>query len=263
MMHREFPWARSVRYATIVLGSLLILGGGCNADKMGDKPEVTPSVSQCDISAFDFFGPPLEEGTEVEGTEDIDPDDATEEIEKLKKTKKGKALHKHLDDKGFEPGGDKKKDFYGQRTRYKHPDKPNVKITHTLVLQNYEKKGTADAGAIGTLTLTTKDQNETQTTSYDFVLIAPDGKFEQYDEFTATENGEIVDANSWYSCLYNRISQKCQGPCVTALVTCSGTWAGYLVCLGVACGGCLTLQYGCCGCDCSWWCKWGVGCCDR
>lgn len=252
MMHRQFPWG--VRCAPILVTGLLILANGCD----GEDPDRTVALDP------EAEAEPEDE-EEVDVEESIGTTEASNEIGKLKQRKKGMALHKHLSDEGFKPGGNPNKDFYGKRTKYKNPDKPNVKTTHTIVLQNYEKEGSTDAGALGTVTLTTKEGNQTQTTTYDFVLVAPDGNFDNPIEHTATDAGTVVPANSWYSCVKSRVFSKCEGPCVTAVTTCSisGTWAAYLACVAIPCGYCLTKALACCSCDCSWWCKWGVGCCDR
>ena len=89
----------------------------------------------------------------------------------------------------------------------------------------------------------------------------------QEDDFLrATEqlvvNGEIADAHSWWSVMKECLTDKCGGACVTSLVACTGTWAAYLYCVAAACGLCWGKCVACEACDCSWWCRWGVGCCD-
>jgi hypothetical protein len=253
MIHHQFSWGG--RCVPILLGGLLILGNGCDSD----APDATASA-KVDPNP----GGQPEEEVEVEQSDPIDTMEVSNEIAKIKQGKKGKALHDHLDNRGFKASGTAKKDLYGQRTRYKDPDKPNVKHTHTIVLQNYQQEGSSDAGALASVTITTTGGGPPQTTTYDFALIAEDGNPDMTTELTATEEGTVVEANSWYSCLRTRITQKCGGACITALGTCwATTWAGYLECLAISCGGCLVACTGCCSCDCSWWCRWGVGCCDR
>jgi hypothetical protein len=272
---------RSVR-CTAVLVSALMIAGGCRSGEpdrpaapIADAPtaEVAPmsmmSLARLPnlVAAAIVPDPPDDEDdedTEVEAIEPLKPAEAADEIAKLKKGKKGKALHEHLGARGFKPGQDPQKDLFGQRTKYKDPDRPQVKFTHTIVLQNYHKEGSKDEGAIATVTLVSKGEDGTETTTYDFSLVAPDGKFDAPIEYTADEQGAVVEAQSWYSCLTQRITQKCGDVCKAAIFTCAyTTWVGYLGCLAISCGGCLTLCTACCSCDCSWWCKWGVGCCDR
>jgi hypothetical protein len=250
MVNRESQ--RRVRCVATLLAGLLIFGTGCGQEEFDDE------TVRADPDPSDEI--------EVEESKDLGQSETKNEIGKLKQGKKGKALDKRLTDDGFEPGGDPK-DFHGQRIKYKHPDKPNVKFTHTLVVQNYKKKGGTDTAALASVTLTSKEGNETQTTTYDFALVAPGGDLEETKELTATEEGTVVPANSWWSCVTNRLYSRCVGVCTGSIPTCAATSYGsytlYIGCLAINCGLCLTKAIACCSCDCSWWCSWGAGCCDR
>jgi hypothetical protein len=263
----------------LVVGILLVLGIGCRNEmaepkaraanvEVNAEPSVAePSVAEPSVVALEAEAnpepPDPADEAEIEESEPLDPEEVSKEVGKLKERKKGKALHADLDKRGFKPGKDKNKDFYGQRTKIKHPDKPNTRITQTFIVQNYHKQGSSDAVAIGSLTVSSKGPGEDESTTYDFALIAADGDFENVTELTVDEMDKVVVANSMYSCVRNYLIKRCTSVCATAAITCTGTWVAYLACVGVACGGCVTVGVTCCGCDCSWWCRWGVGCCDR
>jgi hypothetical protein len=97
---------------------------------------------------------------------------------------------------------------------------------------------------------------------YDFVLEAPGMDFRKAKEF-ALHDGKVVDANSWWSAWVGCLRGRCASTCLTSLGACSGTWAAYFWCVAAACGGCVLRCAACAGCDCSWWCRWASGCCDR
>ena len=287
MVHRNSPVAPrksstyDVRCATMLIGALALFGNGCRDDVPEAKSQTDPREHATNPSESAFESerelevqpqpqpqpqppdPEPEDAVEIEETETLGGSEVGKEVGKLKNRKKGKALHEHLGKQGFKPGANANKDLFGRRTKYKHPDQPNMRLTHTVVLQNYEKEGSSDLGAIGSVTISSQGMGGGQSTTYDFVLIAPDGDFDNPIELMADDSGAVVEANSWYSCLWSRIRSKCAAPCISALYACGGTWAAYLACLGVSCGSCLSVQLACCSCDCSWWCKWGVGCCDR
>ena len=135
-----------------------------------------------------------------------------------------------------------------------------VEVVQTTKVVDYSKKDSKDAAAIAEVEVTSEGQSRT----YTFILEAPEGDIKKAKESAVLESGEVQPANSWWSCTYNRIiSQNCGSTCVSALYSCwSGSWASYLGCLAYRCGWCYTKASLCCSCDCSWWCKWGAGCCD-
>jgi hypothetical protein len=113
-------------------------------------------------------------------------------------------------------------------------------------------------GAIVACTVRAGRNEET----YDFYLEAPGGQFERATEWTV-EAGKVVQANSWWSAWVGCLRSRCASTCLSALWQCSGTWTAYFWCVVAKCGGCVLKCAACSTCDCSWWCRWAVGCCDR
>jgi hypothetical protein len=101
-----------------------------------------------------------------------------------------------------------------------------------------------------------------QEVSYDFYLEAPNGQFERATEWTI-EGGKVVEARSWWSAWVGCLRSRCASACLSALWQCTGTWTAYFWCVVGKCGGCVLRCAACSTCDCSWWCRWAVGCCDR
>jgi hypothetical protein len=169
-----------------------------------------------------------------------------------------KALDVHLKSKGF-VAQKEAKNLYGIRETY---EKEGQKVIYTVRLQDYTKKGSKDAAAIGQVTVTAGKRTQT----YSFYLFAPNGNFEAMEEFQIDKRLNILKANSWWSCVKSYIRKKCASTCLDALVSCApaaATVVGYVACVAVKCGGCALKSMVCCACDCSWWCRWAVGCCDR
>lgn len=284
-MSRDFsraaPSRRGVRHAVACVSALTIVGG-CMSEELDapaapavitPTPEVTamstslvglPTLLAAAIAPARAAGGGRGEELAAPQVEPLRPAETAAELARLKKHKHGKALHEHLHAEGFKPGHDARKDLYGLRTEYADPDRPDIKFTQTLVLQNYFKAGREDAAALASVTLTTKDEDGTNSTTYEFSLLAPDGRFDIPIEHTTDAQGAVVEAQSWYSCLTRRMTTKCGEVCKSAVFTCAyTTWAGYLGCLSLSCGDCMTVCTACCSCDCGGWCKQGVGCCDR
>jgi hypothetical protein len=113
-------------------------------------------------------------------------------------------------------------------------------------------------GAIATCTVRS-GKNEV---SYEMLLEAPDGHFDRAREWTL-ENGKVIDAHSWWGAWVGCLHGRCASECLGALWQCVGTWAAYFWCVVARCGGCVLKCAACATCDCSWWCRWGTGCCDR
>jgi hypothetical protein len=129
-------------------------------------------------------------------------------------------------------------------------------VEFELVGQSASKSGAE--GAIATCVVKA-GSNET---AYDFLLEAPDGDFQRAQEFTL-ENNKVIEAHSWWSAWVGCLRSRCASTCLSSLFTCSGTWAAYFWCVAAACGGCVLRCSACATCDCSWWCRWAAGCCDR
>jgi hypothetical protein len=134
---------------------------------------------------------------------------------------------------------------------------PVQELQFDVSIRALEKPNSRDQAAIATVTVTA-GQN---TVQHEVLLEAPRGNFAQGREFKV-ENNQVVPANSWWSAARRCVVGRCSSVCVGSLATCSGTWAAYLLCVAAACGGCWVRCAGCASCDCRWWCRWGVGCCD-
>jgi hypothetical protein len=71
-----------------------------------------------------------------------------------------------------------------------------------------------------------------------------------------------VGVRDIFSRFGNCVRSSCAQVCLGALTGCVGAWPVYLQCVAVACGGCALKCAGCAGCNCGFWCKWAVGCCE-
>jgi hypothetical protein len=118
--------------------------------------------------------------------------------------------------------------------------------------------GTANQAAIATATISAGENSST----YEAFLEARDGNFNQITEYTITGN-RLTQAESWWSAVVRCLSGSCATVCLGALVSCTGAWAAYLLCVLAACGGCGAKCTACATCDCRWWCRWATGCCDQ
>lgn len=119
-------------------------------------------------------------------------------------------------------------------------------------------KGGKDEACLMTETLRTSDGD---TTTYNSFLVAAGGNFKNVSEYYADSANRVRLAKSKWTRFRNCVKSRCVGPCLGSLVTCSGTWAAYLLCVAIACGGCMAVCGACALCNCKWWCKWAVGCC--
>jgi hypothetical protein len=129
------------------------------------------------------------------------------------------------------------------------------RVEFEIVGQSFSKDGAEGAVATGVVRAGGNEQ------AYDLLLEAPGGRFSEAREFTLV-NDQIVPANSWWSAWTGCLRGSCASTCLTSLVTCTGTWAGYFWCVAATCGGCVLRCSACATCDCSWWCRWATGCCD-
>ena len=115
-----------------------------------------------------------------------------------------------------------------------------------------------DQAAVLTTTIKAGDQEET----YEAFLEAPGGDFRRAREYTM-EGAKVVETQSWWTAWVGCLRGRCASTCLSALVRCSGTWTAYFWCVVARCGGCVLRCAACATCDCSWWCRWAAGCCDR
>lgn len=166
------------------------------------------------------------------------------------------ALAGHLGEQGFKPAKKGKDAYFGATNTFKSNDGKTA--TFEFHLQSFAKAGSKDAAALGSYTVKSGDKSQT----YHFTLVAPKGDFEKALEHTVNKAHKVRKANSWWSRWVNCLRSRCVSTCLGALATCSGTWAAYLWCVVAACGGCVLRCVGCASCNCRWWCRWAVGCCE-
>jgi hypothetical protein len=151
------------------------------------------------------------------------------------------------------------KNFWGVREIFKQEGKES---SFTVRMQDYTKTGSRDAAAIGQVAFTAGDKSEI----YSFYLFAPNGNFRAMEEYKVGKNLTILKAHSWWGCVQNAIQKECGPACLDSLGACAvtaPTVVGYVYCVAGTCGGCAIKSLACCGCNCSFLCKWAVGCCDR
>lgn len=167
-----------------------------------------------------------------------------------------KALSEQLVGQGFKPEKTAGKNaFFGATETVKSDDGKTA--TFDIKVQSYSKAGSKDKAAVVIVTAKSGQNSET----YQFSLMAPGGDFEKAAEFTVDKNNKVKKANSWYTRWKACLRDRCATACLGALVTCTGTWAAYFWCVVARCGGCVLRCSACASCNCSFWCKWAVGCC--
>jgi hypothetical protein len=201
-----------------------------------------------------------------ETTEVLDKKAAHDQFKRHLQERKGlKQLQDEARGRGYEPRDDPEETF---AVRVKSRASADVRpprgrageavreVEFELVGQSVSKGDTE--GAIATCTVKAGKNEEI----YEFFVEAPGGNFSQAREFTV-EDGEVVEADSWWSAWTGCLGRDCASTCLGALVACTGTWAAYLWCVVAACGGCVLKCTGCATCNCGWWCRWAVGCCSH
>lgn len=178
-----------------------------------------------------------------------------------------KKLEDEAKKRGFKPStGPKSSLALRHKFRAEKPVKPPQgehgtpvqELQFDISLRAFEKANSDDQAAVATVTVTA-GQNSDQ---YDLLLEAPAGNMAKAREFKV-EGDKIVPANSWWSAARSCVTSKCGSVCVGSLITCSGSWAAYLLCVAVRCGGCWVRCAACSSCNCRWWCKWATGCCHQ
>lgn len=131
-------------------------------------------------------------------------------------------------------------------------------VSFDLVIQNFGKAGSKDEVAVAMLNITAPGQ----TINDARLLTSVGGDRNNYKEEMVDAQGKVVETQSWWTCTRDGVLRDCGGPCLAAIIGCSGTWVAYLFCLAIRCGGCAAGKAVCCACDCRWWCRWATGCCD-
>lgn len=129
-------------------------------------------------------------------------------------------------------------------------------LTHEILLQGFSRG--EDQAAAGTVTVTAGPY----TSDYSLLLEAPRGDINRMIERTV-RGTELVLVDGWWD-RFRRCLGTCGGPCLAALGTCivAGALPAILACLAVSCGGCAARCSACATCNCRWWCRWAVGCCE-
>jgi len=169
-----------------------------------------------------------------------------------------KALQSKVLAQGFKPlaMAEGQKALFGTTTTFKSSDGKTASFD--VAMHAYEKSGSKDQAAVVTMTFRAGDQSET----YHCLLVAPGGDFEKTEEFTVDANNAVIVAHSYWTRFRRCLASKCGSACLTAIPTCAGSWAAFLWCLVAKCGGCVLKCAACAGCNCRWWCRWAVGCCE-
>jgi hypothetical protein len=144
--------------------------------------------------------------------------------------------------------------------RSQSPAEPSVRsLDSRIVMHSLTKRDSPrDQGAIVVATIS--DGRNSYT--HQVLLIATDGNFMGAQEFQV-QDGQLIEAESWWSAVWRCLLDKCGTVIAGALIACSGSFIAYVGCVLAAAGACGAKCAACATCDCSWWCKWAAGCCDR
>jgi hypothetical protein len=136
------------------------------------------------------------------------------------------------------------------------------KLDYVSLVQELKKPGSGDKAAIIITSLSAPGAFRGAEIDVRF-LVAPGGDVQRTKEMRFDHaTGSVVPTNSFWTRFKGCMTGTCSVVCTGALTTCAfTTWAGYLQCLAVACGGCSAKCFACATCKCRWWCKWAAGCC--
>lgn len=165
------------------------------------------------------------------------------------------ALHDGLKSKGFQAqNGDK--NFWGKEETFEQGE---TTLISKLYVQDYAKPNSKEAA--GLIQISVSDGVRSDV--YSFTLIAPDGKWENAEEYSADETSlDVNKMNSWWTCVKKRLAGV-GAACASSLIACSGTAAAYIACVAIGCGGAALAASACCECNCKWYCKYVIGCCKK
>jgi hypothetical protein len=210
------------------------------------------------------------EDLELEQTEVLDAPSVARNLDARMKGPRGglKKLDDEAKGRGYRPvAGPKGEVGLRQKFRSRQPVRPPKgekgqpvrEVSFDFSLRALEKPDSLDQAAIATVTVST---GPNQSEEYDLLLEAPGGNFGQAREFKV-ENDQVRPANSWWTAAQTCATSTCGATCVNALLTCTGNWAEYLLCLATRCGLCWAKCTGCATCNCSWTCRWAIGCCRQ
>ena len=159
-------------------------------------------------------------------------------------------MSKSLEGKGFKA----ENGYFGNESTI---EKEGTTLTNTIYVQDYKKGNTS--GAMGIVTISDGKNEE----SYTFSLEKKGNNFNDVEEYYVNEKLEVVKANSWYTCISKSLQSKCGTTLGLKLLTSCwvSSWTTFLNCIKNAMCGAVAIS--CCSCDCSFWCKYVAGCCDR
>lgn len=192
---------------------------------------------------------------------------ALTKIETLSTRAEVKTVLKLAQTRGFTPAG-KVADVQGFKRTYTSDKviaeggEQVTKLDYSFFAQNLVKAGSTDIAAMVVTTLNAPGVTKKPEIDVRF-LVAPGGDVTKTVEmrYDAVTKG-VISTNSWWTRLKACIKGSCSSVCAAALGTCTlASWAGYLQCLAIACGGCSAKCVACATCKCRWWCKWATGCC--
>jgi hypothetical protein len=172
----------------------------------------------------------------------------------------------YLADLGFQPSQEDTTDnFFGIKQTYSgQPEGIDSEQTYELYLQEYSNPDSEMAAAIGRVAL--KDSSGTYTNTYTFILEAPKADVSLIQEYYVGGSPgklEIVEANSWWTCIVDQLSEI-GAECGSSFNNCSRettSLVGYIGCIAANCGTALSNASVCCNCGCERWCRWAYGCC--
>lgn len=167
---------------------------------------------------------------------------------------------------GFQPNQqDTTDNFFGIKQTYSSQlEGVDSEQTYELYLQEYSNPDSEMTAALGRIVL--MDSSGTYTNTYTFILEAPKADVSSIQEYYvggSPGNLEIVEANSWWTCILGQIP-KIGEECGDSINNCSPdatSIVGYIGCIATYCGAALSNASICCNCGCATWCSWAYGCC--
>ena len=197
----------------------------------------------------------------------FDNESVARQLSILTKKAEVKPMYAHASQLGYTPlEGPKNlqgfKRTYNAREAVVSGKQQVQKLEISYQVQELQKRGSKDKAAIIITTL--KGVGIPEGIENDArLLVAPGGDINKVEEFKVErKTNKIVLTHSWWTRFKACITGKCSSVCLQALVTCpTASWAAYLGCLALKCGGCSAKCVGCASCKCRWWCKWAVSCC--
>ncbi|HEY3894103.1 MAG TPA: hypothetical protein VGL88_01910, partial [Pseudonocardiaceae bacterium] len=140
------------------------------------------------------------------------------------------------------------------------PGDPVNKLTIETLFKGYTGGvGAAPSQlAVGTM-MTTAGSNKY---AEHIQLEAYQGNLDWMVERQVNDAGALVMVDGWWD-RFRGCLGGCGGVCLAALGSCisAGALPAILGCLAIRCGGCAAKCAACATCDCSWLCRWAVGCC--